>query len=336
MRVVAKLLAFCRDRWVYVALLAVGLIVGIAASFIFADQWHAESSAARDALQLVAVLVGVAAAVVGVIQTYLQHGATEANALASEQVSQQLSPPPSSGQALSEWVTLDAKITALQQRLDSAAVPVTARERSEITRAVAEGLAAVAITTKLQDLSRRVAQTLSRDRAAEALERNSVVSLARLNAAIPELTKRANLNLAIGIATTVVGVSVLTVAVFTLPAPQKPFDAWIYLAHFVPRLSLAALIELFAYFFLRLYKDNLESASFLRNEMTRVEVARAMLTTVILTGDQPAIAGVAESLATSDHKLSAQSNAARLDAQQIKAILELLEKVAAVVSPKAG
>lgn len=332
-----KLFARFRDYWSQVAFFVVGVLVALGAWLLFRDRWHAEASAGIEALQVVAVLVGLSGAVVGLVQAYLQHGVAEATALASEQVSKQLSSLPSSaGTASAEWSVFDAKIKSLQERLDSAVVPISEQERSEITHAVAEELARAAIATKLQELSARVDHAFSRERAAEALERNSVVSLARLNAAIPELTKRANLNLAIGIATTVVGISVLAIAAFTLPIPQKPFDAGIYFAHFLPRLSLAVLIEVFAYFFLRLYKDNLESAAFLRNEMTAVEAARAALTTVILTGEQQEIARVAEKLLVRNSNSYAGNADTRLDAQQVKAALDLLEKLTSVVSPKAG
>src|SRR5450830_496423 len=73
----------------------------------------------------------------------------------------------------------------------------------------------------------------------------------RLGREVQDQAKRGNLNLILGILTTLIGLMVL--------------------AYFVPRVSLVMLIEVFAYFFLKLYKQSLSEIKYFQNEITNVE-----------------------------------------------------------------
>jgi len=53
---------------------------------------------------------------------------------------------------------------------------------------------------------------------------------------------------------------------------------WIFLEHFLPRVSLVILVEVFAYFFLRLYKESLDDIKYFQTEITRVEMKTLALT----------------------------------------------------------
>jgi len=80
-------------------------------------------------------------------------------------------------------------------------------------------------------------------------------TLRRLNTEISALSRRGNLNLVLGIATTVSGLAVLGYYVFYGKAPVD--DPWAFTCHFFPRLTLVVFIEIFAYFFLTLYKASI-------------------------------------------------------------------------------
>lgn len=73
----------------------------------------------------------------------------------------------------------------------------------------------------------------------------------------------------LGILTTVTGLSILGYYVFhAQPSGQDP---WLFTTHFLPRLTLVVFIEIFAYFFLRLYKSSLTEIKYFQNEMTNIE-----------------------------------------------------------------
>src|SRR5450830_1632198 len=90
----------------------------------------------------------------------------------------------------------------------------------------------------------------------------------RLSMEVDNLAKRGNLNLFLGIMTTLIGLGVLAYSVFSPPSTHSPEELLVY---FVPRVSLVLLIEVFAYFFLRLYKQSLTEIKYFQNEITNIQ-----------------------------------------------------------------
>jgi hypothetical protein len=97
-----------------------------------------------------------------------------------------------------------------------------------------------------------------------------VIATQRLSHEISALGRRGNVNLLIGILTTMTGVAVLAFVVFGEP-DVDPGQTWRYVMHFVLRLSIALFIETFAYFFLRMYRNNLDDIKYYQNEITNLE-----------------------------------------------------------------
>lgn len=116
----------------------------------------------------------------------------------------------------------------------------------------------------------------------------------RLGQEVQDLAKRGNLNLILGILTTVAGLSVLGYAVFNPPATVAAPEL---LSYFVPRVSLVVLIEVFAYFFLRLYKQSLSEIKYFQNEITNVEAKHLALQVTLRTDDPGLRSKIVESLA---------------------------------------
>lgn len=77
-------------------------------------------------------------------------------------------------------------------------------------------------------------------------------------------------NLFIGFLVTVVGFGLLVYFVVVMnDKSNQPGNALI--SYFIPRLSLTLLVELFAFFFLKLYERNLKEVKFYQNEITSLE-----------------------------------------------------------------
>jgi len=123
-------------------------------------------------------------------------------------------------------------------------------------------------------------------------------SLTRLEAEISEVRRRGGINLAMGMSITLVGLGILGYAVYAAPSLQAtPVELAMY---FLPRLSLALVTEMFAYFFLRLYKHSMTETKYFQNELTGAE-ARALSILMASKHEAPAlIASVAKSLAALD------------------------------------
>lgn len=86
---------------------------------------------------------------------------------------------------------------------------------------------------------------------------------------INALSRRANINLLIGSFTTVAALSVLIYWVFT--NDSKFDDLTKLVSNYIPRITIIIFVELFAYFFLRLYKNNLNDIKYFQNELTNIE-----------------------------------------------------------------
>jgi ABC-type multidrug transport system fused ATPase/permease subunit len=107
-----------------------------------------------------------------------------------------------------------------------------------------------------------------------------IESRLRLQAAIEALEKRANFNLVSGLLITFSGLALLFYYV-THPAIAD-VGAVYFLETYLPRLTLVILIELFAFFFLRLYKASLSEVKYFENEITNIEMKRVALQAVLV------------------------------------------------------
>jgi len=71
-------------------------------------------------------------------------------------------------------------------------------------------------------------------------------------------------------------------------------------SYYVPRLSLVLFIELFAYFFLNLYKSSLSEVKYFQNEMTNIEVRFTALGVALEAGDDELVREVTAELAKTE------------------------------------
>ena len=108
----------------------------------------------------------------------------------------------------------------------------------------------------------------------------------RLKTEVDNLSRRANLNLIIGIITTITGVIILSTFALTINHPSIEVVASdqsvvkldnnnmliASLLSYLPKLTLVILIEIFAFFFLKLYRYSLSEVKFFQNELTNCEM----------------------------------------------------------------
>lgn len=105
----------------------------------------------------------------------------------------------------------------------------------------------------------------------------------RLRDEIELLARRGNLNLTIGVLTTIVGVVALAYVVLSqpeFPAHTDPASSLVFFTSLLSRLSVAIFIEVFAFFFLRLYKSGLEDIRYYQNEITNIESKETALLSI--------------------------------------------------------
>ncbi|MGU3522463.1 hypothetical protein ACLBW2_05095 [Enterobacteriaceae bacterium C23F] len=91
----------------------------------------------------------------------------------------------------------------------------------------------------------------------------------RLENEIDRLNRRGGVNLVIGAAIAAFGIIYLGFAVTNQIIMT---DKLAYVIYMLPKLSFVIVIELFAYFFLKLYKNGFEEVKYFQNELTNIDV----------------------------------------------------------------
>ncbi|RUT68547.1 hypothetical protein D0817_20700 [Flavobacterium cupreum] len=105
----------------------------------------------------------------------------------------------------------------------------------------------------------------------------------RINDELIRLRKSANINLVIGSLSTTIAIFSLTYEVFF---SEVNFTETVnLLSHYIPRISLVIFIEIFAFFFLKLYKSNLLEIKYFNNEKTNIDFKLITLKTALFQED---------------------------------------------------
>ncbi len=156
----------------------------------------------------------------------------------------------------------------------------------------------------------------------------------RLFDQIALLRKRGNLNLAIGVAITLLAAGILIWATYGANSGfAKLTDV---LSYYIPRVSTIAFIEVFAFFFLRLYKSTLAEEKFYQNELT-ARTARQVALEAALKSQVPGpLAAVITNLSLVDQNKGTTPTGAEAQPSEPMDLGKLLEGVAKIVSAVAS
>ena len=144
---------------------------------------------------------------------------------------------------------------------------------------------------------------------------------------IESLESRGNLNLTIGIVATIIGIIMLGAFVFTANYESDSIEKFLY--HFIPRLSLVFFVQIFAFFFLRLYKANMSEIKYYHNELTAVEARASAVAIAAESGNADSVAKVVSDLSSLDRN-SVSSKSLPVDIDQST---EILTKLLTAVAP---
>lgn len=198
-------------------------------------------------------------------------------------------------------------------------------QRKNLVQEIQSNLTARATEEYLADLRESVARQASSDNTQQEINERFGGTLDRLNAELSALTRRGNLNLSLGILTAGAGIGVLGMFVLNL----QPSDGSVigFTENFVPRLSLVILIEIFAYFFLRLYSTSLTEIKYFQNEITNVEAKYLALSVATQTLDEEVATDVVSELARTERNYILSKGQTTVDLERSKLEKETLTAV---------
>lgn len=161
----------------------------------------------------------------------------------------------------------------------------------------------------------------------------------RLLTELDNQSKRGTLSLSLGIVTAFVGIGVLGYSVIS----QGYISDYVsILSHYIPRLSIVIVIEVFAYFFLKLYKRSLDEIKYFQNEITNIEMK--FMSIVVARGNntsESVLANLAEKLMNTERNYvlnKGQSTIflekSKLDGENNSVIIDLMADAMKSVSKK--
>lgn len=164
----------------------------------------------------------------------------------------------------------------------------------------------------------------------------------RLEYETEKLARRSNLNLILGILITLVAGAGLVYIVFMHPLelganPEE--HKWRIVAHYIPRLSLIIFAQIFAYFFLRLYKTGLSDIKYYQNEITNVDLKVVALRAAMISPDPKDLGQVIRDLSRTERNFVLKRGETTVELEMLKADgaadRDLLKQVASYVRTNA-
>ncbi len=147
----------------------------------------------------------------------------------------------------------------------------------------------------------------------------------RLRNEIESLTRRGNVNLIIGVITTLIAISILSSTVILNDFPDDPAK---FASHFLPRFTLSIFIEIFSFFFLRLYSSSLSEIKYFQNELTNIESRFIALRRAVISDDTNSLSSLLINLGETERNFvlkkgetTVDLEKSRLDQQSLKDML---------------
>jgi hypothetical protein len=209
---------------------------------------------------------------------------------------------------------------------------ITEEHKEEIVLLLKSEILKTSSDEVFKETLEKINQKVSNSNQLKEVESVFLRTLDRLYAEISALSRRGNLNLSLGILTTIIGLGIL--GYFVLEIDSIPEDKMAFIAHFIPRLSLVILIEVFAYFFLKLYKSSLSEIKYFQNEMTNAEAKLVAIKCSIMTSDETSTSLVIQALSNTERnailekgQTTAEIEKSRIEQQNISTISEKVSNI---------
>lgn len=221
-------------------------------------------------------------------------------------------------------------------KIRSAQMGISEEQQKELVLKLSESVKNRAANDVLEEIKKKIAKEEKEKIRYELVQSQCKATIGRLKEELFSLSKRGNLNLSIGIMITVVGLGLL--GIFVISFEPIKIDLTTFLIEFFPRISLVLLIEIFAYFFLSLYKASLSEIKYFQNEVTSMESKYLALQVAIESDDLKNIAHVVEQLSKSERNFILEKGQTTVDLERSnneqQATNDILGKISSIFGNK--
>lgn len=212
-------------------------------------------------------------------------------------------------------------------------------EKEKIITGVIDQVNNEVVTSIFTREADRFKESLLASLSLERLASSSKAIVGRLNREIADLRLRSNINLIIGMAITIVGVYLLWKTVEMIDTSvllrqlasegQESTPKFIknLFLPLVPRVLLVVFVEVFAYFFLSLYKSGLSEIKYFQNELTNIESKLAAVEFSYITKNEEGIKLAVESLSKTERNFILEKGQTTVDLEKAKSESELTRNI---------
>lgn len=196
-----------------------------------------------------------------------------------------------------------------------------------------------AIKTIFENETQKLTNTIKESLGFDKLVQSSKDIIMRLRREIADLRRRSNLNLALGMAITAGGLYLLWTTVSMIDASEllkqlasegvDSNDKFLknLVLPIIPRVALVIFIEVFAYFFLRLYRDCLSEIKYFQNELTNVESKLAAVEFSYVTNNPDGLKLAIEALSKTERNFILEKGQTTVELERAKSESELTRNV---------
>lgn len=212
-------------------------------------------------------------------------------------------------------------------------------EKQAIVDGVVESTSQETIKTIFEHEANELKDNIRVNLGFERLSDSSRDIVHRLRREIADLRLRSNINLLIGMSITAVGLYLLWSTVSMVDASEllkqlasegtesndKFFKSLIL--PIVPRILLVVFIEVFAYFFLRLYKDGLSEIKYFQNELTNIESKITAVEFSYITDNQEGLKFAIEALSRTERNFILEKGQTTVELERAKSESELTRNI---------
>lgn len=208
-------------------------------------------------------------------------------------------------------IYIDNKISAVQAKIQAETATVFSdSDKATVLKNIQARLESDSVQNYVNDIHELITSSVRR----ETLEKLFETMIQRLDREADDLDRRGDLNLVIGTVTAFIGVFTLAYSAYFIPLTQS-LQEWF--AYFIPRFSLVVIIQIFAYFFLRLYNQNLSEKKYFQNEITNIE-SRQLALNIAMSSDEMAVRNkiLVENLSNTERNFILEKNQTTVDLER--------------------
>jgi hypothetical protein len=212
----------------------------------------------------------------------------------------QMKKPTTEENFFSSGVTHHSELNDLKEKIDKikSIIDIEKITLESLTESFKEKIKLEAGQKLLKNFKYRYESEAGIERAELNINQTHTTSSKRISDEIASLGHRGNINLILGVITTILGLALLTAFLFKSDNPTiEPLP---FAISFLPRLTLVIFTEIFAYLFLRLYKTELAEIKYFQNELTNLESKKMVLLASLRCESSETLTKVIEILASTE------------------------------------